>query len=248
MTYASVLLGSGQTTGVEEKLQAAEGALQDAEPDDRTRDLIGRIAAVRATLALDPAPGRRRSSPSRAAPWSICTPTTCRSARPLAGRWGMPTSSRATVPRPGRAYAEAMSISQASGNTVTDIMATIGLGHMQEPDNQLVSGGRDLPARPATGGDLPLPVDQRSASWPGPYPLPMERPGCRRTARAAEPPTGAAAWKPSTDPSSCEVFLARLKLARGDVAGAAAMLAEAERSCASITSCSGCLRLLPRRC
>ena len=50
--YASLLLVSGQTTGVEEKLQAAEAALQGAEPDDKTRDLIGQIAAARATLAL----------------------------------------------------------------------------------------------------------------------------------------------------------------------------------------------------
>ena len=50
--YASLLLVTGQTTGVEEKLQAAEAALQGAEPDDKTRDLIGQIAAARATLAL----------------------------------------------------------------------------------------------------------------------------------------------------------------------------------------------------
>src|SRR5437667_7952634 len=50
--YASLLLINGQTTGVEEKLQAAEAALQGAEPDDKTRNLIGQIAAARATVAL----------------------------------------------------------------------------------------------------------------------------------------------------------------------------------------------------
>ena len=50
--YASLLLVSGQTTGVEEKLQAAEAALQGTEADDKTRNLIGQIAAARATLAL----------------------------------------------------------------------------------------------------------------------------------------------------------------------------------------------------
>ncbi|HMN31503.1 MAG TPA: hypothetical protein PKE45_25360, partial [Caldilineaceae bacterium] len=51
---------NGQTTGVEEKLQAAEIALQDNRPDpgaaeaasDHTRDLVGRIATARAVLAL----------------------------------------------------------------------------------------------------------------------------------------------------------------------------------------------------
>jgi LuxR family maltose regulon positive regulatory protein len=58
-TYASVALVTGQATGVEQKLQAAEAALHGAEsvpsavegPDDKTRDIIGRIAAIRATLA-----------------------------------------------------------------------------------------------------------------------------------------------------------------------------------------------------
>ena len=55
--HASALLVGGQTTGVEEKLRAAEAALavalQGAEPDDKTRALIGQIAAHRATLALN---------------------------------------------------------------------------------------------------------------------------------------------------------------------------------------------------
>jgi len=53
---ATLSLVAGQTTGVEEKLQAAEAAiaavLQGAEPDNKTRDLIGQIATSRATLAL----------------------------------------------------------------------------------------------------------------------------------------------------------------------------------------------------
>ena len=47
-----MLLIHGQTTGVEEKLDAAEAALPAAPADDTTRHLIGRIAAARATLAL----------------------------------------------------------------------------------------------------------------------------------------------------------------------------------------------------
>jgi hypothetical protein len=53
--HASLLLVNGQTTGVEEKLQAAEAALQNAKADDKARearDWVGRIAASRAVLAL----------------------------------------------------------------------------------------------------------------------------------------------------------------------------------------------------
>ena len=61
--YARLLLVTGQTTGVEEKLQAAEAALQGAEPDDKTRDLIGQIAAVRATFGFHSVPGRNHHCP-----------------------------------------------------------------------------------------------------------------------------------------------------------------------------------------
>ena len=54
--YASMALVTVQTTGVEERLQAAEAAiaaaLQGAEPDENTRNLIGQIATARAMLAL----------------------------------------------------------------------------------------------------------------------------------------------------------------------------------------------------
>src|SRR5438876_2037001 len=52
VTYASALMTTGQTTAVEEKLQAAETALQGTEPDERTTDVVGRIASMRATLAV----------------------------------------------------------------------------------------------------------------------------------------------------------------------------------------------------
>jgi LuxR family maltose regulon positive regulatory protein len=52
VTYASALSLAGQNTGVEQKLQAAEAALQGAEPDDKTQNLVGHIAAIRATLAV----------------------------------------------------------------------------------------------------------------------------------------------------------------------------------------------------
>lgn len=49
--YGSALLISGKPTGVEQKLQAAEAALEGGEQDASVRDLVGWIAATRATLA-----------------------------------------------------------------------------------------------------------------------------------------------------------------------------------------------------
>ena len=52
VTYATALFFGGRHTAVEEKLKAAEAALHGAEPDDGNRDLVGRIASIRATLAV----------------------------------------------------------------------------------------------------------------------------------------------------------------------------------------------------
>ena len=49
--YASALSMTGQMSGVEEKLQAAEKALHGTEQDDVARNTIGHIAAIRALLA-----------------------------------------------------------------------------------------------------------------------------------------------------------------------------------------------------
>src|SRR6266851_2330859 len=53
VTYASALFFGGRHIAVEQKLQAAEAALSEStERDDRWRDLVGRIASIRATLAI----------------------------------------------------------------------------------------------------------------------------------------------------------------------------------------------------
>ncbi|MFF2157232.1 LuxR C-terminal-related transcriptional regulator [Paenibacillus chitinolyticus] len=49
--YGSAFLIAGKPTGVEHKLRAAEAAMEGVEQDTGTRDLIGWIAATRATLA-----------------------------------------------------------------------------------------------------------------------------------------------------------------------------------------------------
>ena len=214
-------------TGVEQKLQAAEAALQGAEPDDKTRDLVGHIAAIRATLAVTQHDVETIIAQSRRAleylhpnnlPVRTATIWTLGFAYQLQG-------DRAAA---SRAYTEAISISQASGNSINTIAATIGLGQVQEADNQLYLAAETYRRVLQLAGDPPQPDCLRSASWPGPYLLRMERPGCRPAARATE--LQLARQMESVDTFvACEVFLARLKLAQGDVAGAAALLAEAEQ-------------------
>ncbi len=230
--YASLSLMAGQTTGVEEKLQAAEAALAARLPssDDKTRDLIGQIAAARATLALTQLPARNHDHPVAPRPGvsaprqpafphygyldaGVCLPSP---GRPRRGRPGL---YRSHIYQPGvREY-----LFHHTGYNRPGPGTGIG--------KPALSGGRDLPARPATGQAISrsrLPA-KRILAWPasatnGTTWMPPSSTGNR-----------ASNWRGSMISVIdrfiiCEVFLARLKLAQGDVAGAAAMLAEAEQS------------------
>jgi LuxR family maltose regulon positive regulatory protein len=226
--YASALLFISQTAGVEQKLQAAEAALQDAEQDDKTRDLMGHIAVIRATLAVTQHQVETIVAQSRRAleylhpdnlPVRTATIWTLGHAYHLQG-------DRAAA---GRAYTEAISISESIGHIIINVMATIGLGSLQETDNQLHLAAQTYRRVLQLAGDPPLPVAcdahlglaRITYEWNDLYAAEQHGQQGGQLARQIE----------NTDRFVAgEVFLARLKLARGDIAGAAAILAEAEQS------------------
>jgi len=227
--YASALSMTGQLTGVEQKLQAAEAALQGAESDDKTRNLVGHIAAIRATLAGAQyqvetiiAQSRRALEYLHPDNLAVRTVTTW-----MLGFAYQLQGDRAAA---SRAYTEAIAISQASGNIIINFSATVGLGMVQEADNQLHLAAETYRRVLQLAGDPPQPAaceahlglaricyewnDLDEASQHGHQSLHLARQYERVIDRFV----------------ACEVFLARLKLAQGDVAGAAALLAEAGQS------------------
>ena len=126
VTYASALMTTGQTTAVEEKLQAAENAIPRTEQDDRLQDLVGRIASMRATLAVMQHDVETIIAQSRRAleylhegnlPLRTATTWTLGYAYQLQG-------DRA---RASRAYAEVIAISTSFGDSIYTIAATINL-------------------------------------------------------------------------------------------------------------------------
>ncbi len=227
--YASLLLVNGQATGVEEKLQAAEAALHGSEVDDQTRDLIGQIASARATLALTQYQAETMLDQSRRAleyldPNNLASRTTA--------HWTLGVASflQGDRARARRAYTEAIALSQAAGESFTTILATIGLGNIQEADTQLYLAAETYRRVLQLLGDQPLPLaseahlalaricyewnDLDAALAHGRQSLQLARQYDRAIDRFV----------------LCEVLLARLKLAQGDVADAAALLAEANQS------------------
>jgi LuxR family maltose regulon positive regulatory protein len=223
--YASVLLLVDHTA-VEQKLQAAEAALRGTEPDDRTRDLVGRIASMRATLAVIQHDIEIIITQSRRAleylhpdnlPVRTATTWTLGHAHQLQG-------DRAAA---SRAYAEVISTGKSFGDSVYTIAATINLGQLQEADNQLSLATRTYRRVLQLAGDPPQPIaceaclglaricyqwnDLDTAQQHGQQFIQLTR------------------QMGSVDSfASYDVFLARLKLAQGDVAGAVAILARAD--------------------
>jgi len=226
--YASALSMTGQLTGVEPKLQAAEAVLQGAELDDKTRNLIGHIAAIRALLAavqnqVDVIIAQSHRALEYLHPDNLAVRT--------ATIWFLGTAYHLQGDRAaaGRCYTEAIAISQASGNLVINLNATTGLGKVQEMGNQLYRAAETYRRVLQLVGDSSQPAgceaqlglarilyewnDLDAAEQHGQQSLQLAQ-QIENTNRAV----------------SCEVFLASLKLARGDVAGAAAMLAQTNKA------------------
>jgi LuxR family maltose regulon positive regulatory protein len=227
-TYASVLLVSGQETGVEQKLQAAEKALEGAEANDKTRDLIGRIAATRATMAANQYQVETIIAQSRRA-LEFLHPDNLSFRTFTIWKLGYAYHLQGDRAAASRAYTEAISISQASGNIITTIVATIGLGSLQEAENQLYLAVQTYRRVLKLFGDQPLPV--ACEAHLGLARIFYEWNDLDAAQQHGQQSVQLARQSENTDRFvSSEVFLARLKLAQGDVAGAAAILAKADQS------------------
>ncbi|MFY9569843.1 MAG: LuxR C-terminal-related transcriptional regulator, partial [Blastocatellia bacterium] len=224
-SYASVLLVTGQTTVVEQKLQAAEAALQDAEPNEKNKDLVGRIAAIRATVAVNQNQVETIISQSRRAleylhPNNLAfrTSTIC--------KLGYAYHFQGDRAAASQAYNEVISIGKASGNVVFTLLATIGLGVLHEGENHLDLAEQAYRSVLQLFGEHPLPF--ASEACLGLARIFYERNDLDAAQQHGQQSLHLARLIDKTDRVvACEVFLARLKLAQGDAAGAAAILARA---------------------
>jgi len=129
-----------------------------------------------------------------------------------------------------QAYSEALALSEASGNLFFTVTATTGLGTVQEADNQLHRAAATYQRVLQLAGAMPQPMIYEAHlglarilyEWNDLEAAEQHGRQSRHLARQYE--SGVDRFV------ACEVFLARLKLAQGDVAGAAAMLAQASQS------------------
>jgi len=138
---AAMLLVIGQPIGVEEKLQALEAALAsavmpDAEMDDTSRDLIGRIAAARANVAQVEGQTEITLVQARRA-LEYLHPNNLNDRSMAIRSMGFAYYLQGDLTEASRAYAEALSLGQATGDIINILLASVRLGQIQEERCQL---------------------------------------------------------------------------------------------------------------
>jgi LuxR family maltose regulon positive regulatory protein len=226
VTYASTLLFGGQHTAVELKLQAAEAALQGTEPDDRSADLVGRIASMRATLAVIQHDAESIITQSRRA-LEYLHPDNQLVRTATTWTLGYAYQLQGDRAAASQAYTEVIATGTSFGDSIYTIAAIINLGQLQEADNQLSLATRTYTRVLQLAGDPPQPIAceaylglaRISYQWNDLDSAQQHGQKCLQLTRQME----------SVDTfASYAVFLARLRLAQGDVAGAAAVLHDAE--------------------
>jgi len=229
LMYARVLTSSGQTSGVEEKLQAAEKALQGAEASLETRDILGSIASNRATMAYtryDPETAiiQAQRALEYLSPDNLPTRTL------TTFTLGVGYMQKGDRTAATRVFKDAILISQTTGHTFVTSMASMALGNMQIMDNKLYAAVQTHQQALQLFGAQPLPIaceshlglSQINYAWNDLDAA--ERHGLQALQLARQ-------YERVIDRYIlCEVFLARIKLAQGDVAGAAVKLVEAEQA------------------
>ncbi|HVU67406.1 MAG TPA: LuxR C-terminal-related transcriptional regulator [Ktedonobacteraceae bacterium] len=226
VVYASAVLFTGQNTAVEQKLQAAEAALQDSEADDRTRDLLGRIASMRATLAVMQHDVTTIIAQSRRA-LSYLPPNNL--ALRTATTWTLGYAYQLQGDRAAarEAYTEILSLGKASRDSIYTIAATVSLGQIQETSNQLSLAMQTYQRALQLAGDPPLLI--ACEAHLGLARILYQRNDLQAAEQHAQQCVQLTQQIESIDTFiSYAVLLARLKLARGDIPGAMAIADEAE--------------------
>jgi LuxR family maltose regulon positive regulatory protein len=272
--YGSALLLAGKLTSVEAKLQAAEAALQGVEQNDKTRNLLGYIAAGRATLAAIMIAGQQvgaqqklqdvegalqitESDDKTEGLMGQITPMQAgsgisqqqvdniitQSRRALeyldpdnlhvrtAANWILGIAYQLKGDRAAaiRAYTETITIDQASGGSSVTISATIGLGNLQEAGSQLYLAAESYRRGLHMVGDPPL-LPVACEAYLGLARICYEWNDLEAAQQHGQQSVQLARQLKDNDRFiACELFLTRLKVAQGDVIGAATTLAETEQ-------------------
>lgn len=226
--YASALSMTGNLTDVEPKLRAAEEALVGLEPNASTRNLIGHIAAIRALLAAAQYQAETIIAQSlRALEYLHPDNVPVRTA--TIWKLGLAYQLQGDRPAARLAFAEAFAAARASGNTVIALSAAVGLGNVQETQNQLQAAVETYRSVLEQANDMSFPGGACDAHL-GLARILYQWDDLEPARRHAEDGLRFARLLDNADRIGvATAFLADWMVARGDLEGASRMLAKAYR-------------------
>lgn len=221
--YASLMLINGQTTGVDEKLNAAEAVVAHLNSADEKRAFRGQLAAARSVLALSRYQIDAMQRESGIALADLPAESTLMRAY---AHWtrGFALFLQGHSDQAYSAYTDALKLSQKSGGVFTGILATIGLANIQEAENQLHRAAETYKQVIHASGNQPLQIIHEAHlglarilyEW-------NDLDGAQRHGEQAL--LLAKQYDQVIDRFIiCEIFLARLKLTQGYTASASAIL------------------------
>lgn len=226
--YASALLMTGQMNEARRKLEAAESALQTADADERSRDLIGHIASIRATLAVSAHEAEAILAESLRA-LECLHPNNLPVRASAIWTLGYAYQLQGERCAAGKAYAEAFSLSRSIGHPMIAMMAALGIGMIQEGDNRLHEAKETYinvlkwagESQPPAVCEAHLGLARISYEWNE----------LDRAAQHAEMSIRLAKRFDQSDRAVAgEVVLAQIKLAQGQSAEAESILAKSEQN------------------
>ena len=226
---ATLSLMVGQVSQVEKNLRSAEAALAHFEPSAETRDLIGRMACARATRAvmqLDPETMLTQAQHAlqnlHPENWTFL----------FIAHWALANAQRVKGDRHAAALAsrECMALTQKPISVFSRIMAFMTRALLQELDNQLFQAVESYQQALQLSSDHPQPniteahfgLARIYYEWNN---LELAEQHAQSSAQLSR------LFDRGIDRFIVnEMFLARVKISRGDISGAAALISSIEKS------------------
>ena len=228
VAYASTLTMTGkQVNKIEEILHSAETALQNSEPDEKNRDLIGQVAAIRAMIAIPQNQVENIISQSNRA-LEYLSPQNLSDRTTTMWTLGYAYQLQGDRAAAAKAHQEALSISHTSGNIMISLAALTSLGQINFSDNKLNQAEEYYKKVLQLAGDPPLPVACESHF--GLAQIYYQWNDLEAAQKHGEQSSQLAKKLENVDtPVKCELLFAQLNLARENLNGVLENLNNAER-------------------
>ena len=227
VSYASVATMAGKPVDdIREILRSAEAALDGTPQNDKNRDLLGQIAAIRAMLAVSQnkievviEQAQRALEYLHPDNLSMRTSTT----------WALGFAHQRQGDRAAaaRISSQALSISQSSGNIVFTIASATSLGQIHESDLRLNEAAEAYQQVLVSAGEPPLSI--ACEAYLGLARIAYERNDVEAASQHTQKSLQLAVQIENVNtPLFCELLFSRIDLAHRDIQGAAEKIARAE--------------------